>query len=104
MRVLEFEVDKQLLQKAPGCDFSNIVPGTSGYLHARFKFSEDWQGCIKAARFLYNGQEYATKLEDDFCEIPPDALAGWKFKVSVEGARPDGYRITSTTTTVKQEG
>ena len=104
MRILEFEADKQLLRKAPGCDFSNIVPGTSGYLFAKFAFSEDWLGCVKVAVFQYNGQDHAVKLEDDACKIPSEALAGSKFKVSVKGARPGGYCITSTFTTVRQEG
>ena len=104
MRTLRFVVDKQLLQKDPACDFSNIVPGTSGYLSAKFTFSEEWLGCAKVAVFRYNGEDHAVKLEDDACEIPPEALAGSKFKVSVKGARPGGYCITSTFTTVRQEG
>lgn len=105
MRVLEFIADKQLLQKDPACDFSNIAPGTSGYLTAKFSFSQnEWSGCIKAASFWHNGKEYAVLLENDACVIPPEVLAGRKFEVSVSGARSNGYRITSTRTTVRQEG
>ena len=105
MRVLEFVADKQLLQKDPACDFSNIAPGTSGYLAAHFKFSADeWRDCVKVASFLHNGIEHAALPEKDACIIPADALAGRKFEVYVTGARPGGYRITSTRTTVKQEG
>lgn len=104
MRTLEFEADKQLLRKAPGCEFSNIAPGTSGYLEAHFTFSEEWRGCKMAASFWHAGKEHAVMLENGACVIPAEALEGHKFQVSVSGARPDGYRITSTKTTVKQEG
>ena len=104
MRTLEFVADKQLLQKSPDCDFENIVPGSNGYLAAHFTFSEEWNGCVKAASFWYNGQEHAAILVDDCCVIPGEALVGCKFKVSVTGSRSDGYRITSAKTTVRQEG
>lgn len=105
MRVLEFKAEKQLLQKDPACDFSNIAPGTSGYLIAKFSFSpNEWRGCVKAASFWYNGVEHAVLLKNDACVIPAEALVGRKFEVSVSGARAGGYRITSTRTTVKQEG
>ena len=103
-RVLEFVAEKQLLQKKNGCDFSNIAPGTSGYLAAKFTFSDEWAGCRKAASFWYNGKEHGVLLDDhDSCEIPPEALPGGKFEVSVIGVSEDGYRITSTRTTVYQE-
>ena len=105
MRVLEFKADRQLLQKDPACDFSNIAPGTSGYLTAHFNFSpNEWRDCVKAASFWYNGKEYAVLLTDDACIIPPEVLVGRKFEVSVSGVRATGYRITTTRTTVKQEG
>lgn len=105
MRVLEFIADKQLLQKNPACDFSNIAPGSSGYLTAHFEFSaREWRDCVKAASFWHNGKEYAVLLKNDACLIPTEALVGRKFEVSVSGAKTNGYRITSTRTTVKQEG
>ena len=105
MRVLEFIADKQLLQKDPACDFTNIAPGSSGYLTAHFKFStREWRGCVKAASFWYNGKEYAVLLKNDACVIPSEVLVARKFEVSVSGARSSGYRITSTRTTVRQEG
>ena len=104
MRTLEFNVDEQLIQKAPGCDFSNIAPGTSGYLVAKFTFSSAWAGCVKAASFWHNGTEHGVLLTNDTCTIPAAALVGSKFEVSVSGARSGGYRITSTKTIVRQEG
>lgn len=104
MRVLLFTVDEQLLQKAPGCDFSNIAPGSSGHLSAKFEFAPGaWDGCVKVASFWCNGEEYPAALQDDACIIPAQALTGDKFKVSVLGGRPDGYQITTNRVTVRQE-
>lgn len=103
MRFLEFKADKQLLQKSEGCDFSNLAPGSSGLLAAKFEFSpEEWDDCIKVASFSHNGCEHATLLEDDWCIIPAEALTGDKFQVSVMGGRTDGYRITTNKVTVRQ--
>ena len=105
MRTLEFNAHKQLLQKDPACDFSNIAPGTCGYLVAHFNFlSAEWEGCTKAASFWHNGEEHAELLKNDACVIPTGAMTGRKFEVSVVGVRGGNYRITSTRTTVRQEG
>lgn len=89
MRTLEFNVSRQKITKAPGCDFSHLVAGTSGYLRAKFNFSNEdnaWTGCIKAASFWYNGVEHAVLLgADDSCIIPAEALVGRNFYVSVTG-------------------
>ena len=104
MRTLEFVVDGQVIRKDPGCDFSNIVPGSSGYLEAKFKFSNEWDGCVKAASFWHDGTEYATGLnKDDACTIPAAALVGRKFEVSVTGAKAGGFKIPTGKATVKQE-
>ena len=41
MRTLRFKVSGQELIRAPGCDFSNIIAGTSGYLQAAFEFGPE---------------------------------------------------------------
>lgn len=104
MRTLEFHADGQLLRKAPGCDFSNIVPGSVGYLTAHFTFSAEWDGCVKAASFWADGEEHATMLTKDACTIPAAALVGRKFEVSVSGVGPNGYYIPTGHVTVRQEG
>lgn len=48
MRTLRFKVSGQELIRAPGCDFSNIIAGTSGYLLAAFEFGQDWDGTVKS--------------------------------------------------------
>lgn len=105
MRILEFEVKKQRLMKRQTCDFSGLVAGSIGYLHAKFHFSKDeWGSCTqKVARFWIDDDEHAVFLDDDNrCEIPPEALVGDKFKVSVLGVAP-GYSIETNKICVKQE-
>lgn len=103
-RILEFDVKRQRLIKHRGCDFSNIVAGTSGYLKAKFNFSHDeWAGCKKAASFWINGEETAVLLnKNDMCEIPPEVLVGDRFEVSVTG-KNSNYKILTNKSTVKQE-
>lgn len=52
MRELRFTVRGQALRRATGCDFEGIVPGSAGYLRAKFDFYADWKGCAKAASFF----------------------------------------------------
>lgn len=105
MRTLEFNVEKQRLNKKRDCDFSGLVAGTVGYLQAKFCFSNsEWAGCsTKVARFWLGEQEHAKCLDDNnSCVIPSEVLTGSKFEVSVIGAAP-GYRIETNKITVRQE-
>lgn len=52
MRILRFIANGQMLEPDPECDFTGLVSGTSGYLHAEFEFDNDWIGCRVAASFL----------------------------------------------------
>lgn len=105
MRILEFNVAKQRLTKKRGCDFSGLVAGSVGYLHAKFYFSEnEWGECEKkVARFWIDKQEHAKLLDqNNSCVIPPEVLTGKRFEVSVIGAAP-GYKIETNKTNVRQE-
>lgn len=103
MRLLQFNVNAQTISKDPECDFSNLVSGTSGYLKAKFKFSEEWDNCIKIARFFRGNNEYATCLDcNNECDIPEEALVGATFRVSVLGQN-NNYRINSNSLSVRQE-
>lgn len=106
MRLLEFKVVGQQLSRKDGCDFRNLVVGSSGYLKARFYFSNHgWSGCTKAASFWLNGKEYAALLDDtNTCTIPSEALVDNVFYVSVTGARSSDYKITTNKIKVRQEG
>lgn len=103
MRVLEFIADGQRLKKQADCDFSGLVAGSVGYLKAKFTFSDEWRDCKKAASFWVGEKEYPARLDaDDSCEIPPDALVGELFEVSVLGVKP-AYKINTSKTKVRQE-
>lgn len=51
MRVLDFKVDGQKLQRVG--DFSHVARGTKNYLCCKFTFSDDtdWRDCILVAAF-----------------------------------------------------
>lgn len=105
MRILEFNVQKQRLIKDRNCDFSGLVAGSVGYLHAKFSFSEnEWGDCsIKIARFWLGEKEHAMVLDNNnCCEIPPEVLTGNIFQVSVVGAA-SGYKIETNKINVRQE-
>lgn len=104
-RTLEFRADKQKLSKNPGCDFSNIVAGSTGYLRAKFYFSEEWDGTMKAASFFSaESEEHAVLLdENDECDIPAEVLSGKYFLVSMLGAKEPKYVLQTNKMKVKQE-
>lgn len=105
MRILEFNVAKQRLMKKRDCNFSGLVAGSVGYLHAKFYFSEnEWGNCSeKIARFWLDDCEHAVRLDKaNSCEIPNEVLTGKKFEVSVIGAAP-GYQIETNKISVRQE-
>lgn len=102
MRSLMFKVNGQKIEKDPNCDFSGIVAGTKGYLKAKFTFTEEWNDCILVARFWKGSEEHAARIVKDECDIPPEALTGKAFKVSVIGKR-GGYLIKTNRILIEQE-
>ena len=102
MRLLMFNVDSQHITKDPNCDFTGLVAGTRNYLKACFSFSQEWDGCQLVASFWRGDKEHAAFIEDGVCEIPPEALTGMVFKVSVTGQK-GSYRITTNRVSVRQE-
>ena len=102
MRLLHFKVEAQKITKAPDCDFMEIIAGTSGYLRAKFTFSDEWRDCVKAVSFWRGEKEYAVLLNNDECDIPPEALVGATFRVSVTGQR-NGCFIPTNKILVRQE-
>lgn len=104
MRTLEFKVDGQVLKKRPGCDFSNLVANTVGYLKVKFYCDSAWNKCKKAASFWVDDKEYAILLDrNNECDIPPEVLNSKVFYVSLTGARSDGYRIPTNKYKIRQE-
>ena len=105
MRTLRFKVSGQELTRAPGCDFSNIIAGTSGYLLAAFEFGQDWDGTIRVAAFYpyLQSQEVGRLIKDGTCIVPDEITVNDAFKIGVVGQRENGQRITTNLITIKQE-
>lgn len=107
MRTLKFIVNGQSIEKDPNCDFDNIVPGTKGYLKAKFKFSSEWAGCDKVAGFYsVMGREYPPQVigVSNSCMIPAEALKREQFKIQVFGLRGADFKIATDKVTVCQNG
>lgn len=106
MRTLKFIVNNQTITQDPNCDFSNLVPGTEGYLKAEFFFSTEWAGRVKAASFYsMMGTEYEPQILKDgkSCIIPAEALKRRIFKLQIFGKQGDST-IKTNRITVKQDG
>lgn len=106
MRTLKFIVEGQIIKLDPTCDFNDIVPGTEGYLQAKFDFSSEWDGCAKVAAFWRNGTVECPPqaLQDGrTCIIPAEALKNRAFTVHVIGKRGD-MKIATNKVRVIQNG
>lgn len=106
MRTLKFIVEGQIIKQDPNCDFSNLVPGTEGYLRAEFSFSPEWNRCSKVASFWSAvGDEYPPQVLTDgkSCLIPAEATQRYAFKVGVIGKNSNTKLITNKAI-VKQTG
>lgn len=106
MRTLSFNVKKQIIEKDSSCDFSGLVAESSGYLDAKFSFSDDWDGYVKVVGFFAkNGKEFPPcKLKkDNTCHIPDEAVAYHEFEIKVYGKK-NGSFITTRPITIKQYG
>ena len=106
MRTLKFIVEGQIIKQDPSCDFTNLVPGTEGYLRAEFSFSPEWNGCVKVASFWSAvGDEYPPQVLSDgvSCLIPDEATQRYAFKVGVIG-KSNTVRLVTNKAIVKQNG
>lgn len=105
MRILEFTVRQQRLNKSMTCSFGGLIAGTKGYLHAKFEFLDDsWNECShKIASFWLDNKEAAMILdENNMCIIPPEVLTGEEFRVYLIGANKD-FHIETNELKIKQE-
>lgn len=106
MRTLKFIVEGQVIKQDPKCDFTNLVPGTEGYLRAEFSFSSEWNKCAKVASFWSaTGDEYPPQALSDgrSCVIPAEAAKKYAFKIAVLGMG-NGIKLTTNKVAVKQDG
>lgn len=106
MRTIKFIIDGQIIKQDPNCDFTNLIPGTEGYLQAEFSFSPEWNNCVKVASFWSkNGKEYPPQILSDgkTCMIPTEAASKPSFKVGVIGKNKT-MRLTTNKVVVQQNG
>lgn len=106
MKTLKFIVNGQSITLDPECDVNSLVPGTNGFVRAKFTFSPEWDRCIKVAAFYSNlGTEYPPQAlkNGEVCDIPAEALKKSIFKVKVFGKKND-YTICTNKVTVHQKG
>lgn len=105
MRTLKFIVNDQIITVDPKCDFSNLIPGSEGYLEAEFEFSPEWSGCVKVASFYgAKNKEYALVLENGKrCVIPLEVTKRPAFGVRVIGKNNE-YKLVTNKAIVKQNG
>ena len=106
MRTLKFIVEDQIVKPDPNCDFSNLVPGSKGYLKAEFSFSKEWDGYTKVAGFFSPmGREYKPQILKDgkTCVIPAEACAKSQFKIQVLGQKGVDV-LTTNILAVSQNG
>lgn len=106
MRILRFLVDGQKIDKNPECDFTNLIPGTKGYIQAEFEFSEEWDRCEKVAQFSSGNIEYEPQIinNQNYCKIPEAVLARPSFMVKVYGAKSGEYTIVTNKIAITQDG
>lgn len=106
MKTLKFVVENQIIKKDPSCDFSNLVPGTEGFMVAEFSFSKEWDDMPKVVGFYSPlGREYPPRVLADgkTCVIPPEALQKRIFKVQVVGKKND-VKLKTNKAIVYQNG
>lgn len=110
MKTLRFIIDGQIIRKDPNCDFSGLVPGSSGYLSVEFVFSKEWDNCFKVAGFYSPlGMEYPPRElgYGNSCVVPFEALKKRSFKVQVLGMKRENgeeMRLKTNKVVVNQNG
>jgi hypothetical protein len=107
MRVLVFKVDGQTIYPNSLSELHGLVAGTSGYIKAKFLFSDDWKGCAKVVAFnSVEGKEFEPKALDaeNSCYISEEALEYHEFEMKVLGKGIGGYTITTRPIRIKQFG
>lgn len=108
MKTLRFIVENQIIKKDPACNFSDLIPGSKGYLIAEFSFSKEWENMAKVVGFYSPlGREYPPRVLADgkTCVIPFEALEKRTFKVQVIGQSKDfNQKLKTNKVTIYQTG
>lgn len=106
MRTLRFIVDGDIIKADPSCDFSGLFPGKNPNVRAEFEFSSDWTNRVKVVAFWsVLDKEYEPQVlqDDEYCDIPKEALARTSFKIQVLGKKGKNI-ITTNKLAIMQTG
>ena len=106
MRTLLFNVKGQSIYPNSQADISGLVAGTEGYIRAKFRFSDDWNGCVRVVGFYsLDGKEFAPQRLDkeNSCDIPSEALEYHEFEMRVLG-KSKNYIIITAPIRIRQFG
>lgn len=101
MRILKFNVVRQILERDNSCDFNGIVSGSKNYLEANFTFSPEWDDYKKIAVFVNGNKEYPSAIVKGKCKIDNDALTSRYFRIYVVGKKGE-EQINTTSIKVRQ--
>lgn len=97
MRILEFEVNGQVLRRTNEAE--KIVAGSKNYLVCNFKIADhDWIGKKMVA--VFNNDAVAVK--QNLCKVPESVENKKSFKVQLVGADERGERIVTNKVLIEQ--
>lgn len=91
MRTITFNVNQQKIRNTNSIAF--IYGKTHNYLKLDFKFSTDWDDCVKAISFGTGIKPML--LTNNSCLVPAEAFNDSELSFYLVGKRKDGYRIES---------
>lgn len=77
--MLEFNVKNQIIERT---DSFSVVADSRNYLSAKFTFTEEWTGEIRAV-FGNDGKFYDVSVEDNSCMVPWEVIKPPFFTVSL---------------------
>lgn len=96
MRILEYNVEKNVINKKPRFDYSGLIPRSGETVCLKFTFTNEWQNTAKVVEFTArNGSEYKPQiLVNNMCMIPEEALNDYIFYIRVMGKSTDNLLLT----------
>lgn len=104
MRVLPFNVNQQLLEKADETAFESLVRGSNGYLKCSFSFDESWNEYNKAIEFFSPTEKYYFYLdENNSINVPSEITKLSYFKVKVYGIKNKNVVFSTNAVFIKQK-
>ena len=99
MRIIRFNVNQQRIKNIDSV--LHVYSGTDNFLKLEFKFSEDWNGCVKAISL--GTKDIAKLLEDDSCIVPKEAFDETQLSFYLVGKKKN-YKIQTQKYIIKLGG